>query len=176
MPYKNKDERNARNREKYRANPEKYRSKGKSNRLKKLATRREQARAWYALNRERRAEYARSYREANAVKLKAQARARYAKNKEKHKARGREQYRRDADSGIRRPSLYPAPSRKPPAVCECCGKAPARRRLALDHCHDTRRFRGWLCGNCNVGIGMLGDTLEGVLHAVKYLRRAEGST
>jgi len=41
----------------------------------------------------------------------------------------------------------------------------------LDHCHDTNTFRGWLCGNCNTGLGGFKDDLVKVEKAVEYLRR-----
>ena len=55
---------------------------------------------------------------------------------------------------------------KPP-VCECCKQIPVKWRL--DHNHVTNQFRGWLCDNCNTGIGKLGDNLDGVIKAVNYL-------
>ena len=53
--------------------------------------------------------------------------------------------------------------------CECCGKE--SDKLDLDHCHNDMEFRGWLCRACNIGIGNLGDNLEGVLKAVAYLSK-----
>ncbi len=50
--------------------------------------------------------------------------------------------------------------------CELCGRD---RKLVVDHCHVTGKFRGAICQGCNVAIGNLGDTVEGVLKAVKYL-------
>jgi len=41
--------------------------------------------------------------------------------------------------------------------------------LQIDHLHGTFTFRGWLCRECNTGIGSLGDNLEGVLQAAVYL-------
>src|ERR1700722_2852769 len=70
---------------------------------------------------------------------------------------------------------YPTPTRPLSKICECCGRAPGKRALGLDHDHDTGQFRGWLCDNCNRGIGMLGDTLLGAQHAVEYLTRAASS-
>jgi Recombination endonuclease VII len=67
----------------------------------------------------------------------------------------------------------PLPTRPVPLVCECCGK-PCRRHLALDHCHVSGRFRGWLCWACNRGIGSLGDNLAGLKQAVAYLERLDG--
>lgn len=54
--------------------------------------------------------------------------------------------------------------------CDLCGKPPGKRRLCLDHCHKTGRFRGWLCDNCNGSLGHLGDTVEGLEKAIDYLK------
>lgn len=43
----------------------------------------------------------------------------------------------------------------------------------IDHCHDTGAIRGLLCMSCNVGLGMLGDTEEGLLNALEYLRKSK---
>ena len=54
-----------------------------------------------------------------------------------------------------------------PERCECChieGK-----KLQTDHLHGSTTFRGWLCRNCNTGMGVLGDNLEGILQAAIYL-------
>jgi|SRR5271155_197318 len=62
------------------------------------------------------------------------------------------------------------PTRPMPDRCECCGRLPmGQPSLALDHCHSTGVFRGWICMNCNQGIGKLGDNLDGVLRAARYL-------
>lgn len=65
------------------------------------------------------------------------------------------------------------PTRPAPIVCECCGRAPGKKALSLDHCHETGVFRGWLCGKCNTGIGSLGDTLDAIDRARDYLLRAK---
>jgi|TARA_R110000796_G_scaffold162226_1_gene278969 hypothetical protein len=43
----------------------------------------------------------------------------------------------------------------------------------LDHCHDTETFRGWLCFNCNTGLGAFKDDLHKVRKAVEYLEKHE---
>lgn len=59
-----------------------------------------------------------------------------------------------------------------PDACEICGTAPEARRLALDHCHDTGRLRGWLCGKCNAALGFAQDRpLEWAAKADAYLNR-----
>ena len=51
--------------------------------------------------------------------------------------------------------------------CDCCHKIV--KKLCLDHDHDDNSFRGWLCDKCNTGIGKLGDNLQGIINALKYL-------
>ena len=55
----------------------------------------------------------------------------------------------------------------PPSNCQCCNKQDSK--LHFDHDHNTGLYRGWLCKNCNLGIGQLGDNLEGLMKAVTYL-------
>ena len=55
------------------------------------------------------------------------------------------------------------------AQCQSCGRVDM---LHLDHCHNTEKNRGWVCKNCNVGFGHLGDSIEGLERALRYLRRA----
>jgi len=54
-----------------------------------------------------------------------------------------------------------------PDKCDCCNLK--TDKLTYDHDHGTITFRGFLCKMCNVGLGNLGDTLEGVLQAAIYL-------
>ena len=56
-------------------------------------------------------------------------------------------------------------------ACDCCGRK--EQKLKLDHDHATLKFRGWLCDNCNTGIGRLGDNIEGLKRALAYLEKAE---
>ena len=43
--------------------------------------------------------------------------------------------------------------------CDLCGK-PVHKNWQLDHCHETGKFRGWLCNGCNTGLGGIGDSFE----------------
>ena len=56
-----------------------------------------------------------------------------------------------------------------PEHCECCHKK--TEKLQIDHIHGSTTFRGWLCRNCNTGMGALGDNLEGLLQAAIYLEK-----
>lgn len=60
-----------------------------------------------------------------------------------------------------------------PDVCECCKKKP--EKWALDHDHSDDSFRGWLCDQCNTGIGKLGDNVEGIINALNYLLSRENN-
>ena len=68
-----------------------------------------------------------------------------------------------------------------PDNCQCCGTKteiiPNRKKgsnkgvLQLDHAHETEKFRGWICNNCNQALGKLGDNLKGVIKAALYLSK-----
>lgn len=51
--------------------------------------------------------------------------------------------------------------------CMICGAAV---ELVIDHCHDRKVFRGLLCGQCNVGIGMFADDPQRMMAAITYLK------
>ena len=59
----------------------------------------------------------------------------------------------------------------PPDRCECCNQE--KGKLTYDHDHETLTFRGFLCKTCNIGLGNLGDNLEGVLRGALYLEKDE---
>lgn len=48
-------------------------------------------------------------------------------------------------------------------------------RFYVDHDHVTGAVRGMLCNHCNTGLGLLGDTLEGLQAAVRYLETAQAA-
>jgi hypothetical protein len=81
--------------------------------------------------------------------------------------------------------------KKIPEKCDCCGKTQSSKpikknvnqwgnekynysnRMVYDHDHKTLKHRGWLCQQCNQGIGLLGDNLAGLKNAVRYLEESE---
>ena len=55
--------------------------------------------------------------------------------------------------------------------CQMCGKTEKDGvLLCYDHDHTSNEFRGILCSPCNSGLGLIGDYLENVEHAVNYLK------
>lgn len=62
-------------------------------------------------------------------------------------------------------------------TCDACGVLPPKdakhqNALQIDHCHDTGRFRGFLCGHCNKSLGLVGDSIERVRQLLAYLEQA----
>lgn len=54
-----------------------------------------------------------------------------------------------------------------------CWVCKAKPFAHVDHCHETGKVRGVLCGTCNTGLGKLGDNLASLRRAVAYLERFE---
>ena len=50
--------------------------------------------------------------------------------------------------------------------CGICGKNFDNDK-ALDHCHNTGRYRGALCRQCNAALGKLGDDIDLVIKRLK---------
>ena len=67
--------------------------------------------------------------------------------------------------------VYPAPVAGTP--CACCG---AVRRLHMDRCHRTDRFRGYVCSHCNTMIGLAGESRSGLENGIRYLERSSTDT
>ena len=50
------------------------------------------------------------------------------------------------------------------------GKGKAKR-LCVDHCHKTGAARGYLCNNCNLGLGSFDDSIEKLQNSISYLEK-----
>ena len=56
------------------------------------------------------------------------------------------------------------------AACPICTDALADlSKIHVDHCHDTGRVRGLLCGRCNQAIGLLREDAESMRRAIAYV-------
>ena len=49
---------------------------------------------------------------------------------------------------------YETMSKRQKHRCAICGKEEKNKYLAVDHCHETGRVRGLLCGPCNNHLGI----------------------
>lgn len=58
--------------------------------------------------------------------------------------------------------------------CKICGKGYEKqryKRLAVDHCHKTKKVRGLLCYQCNSALGLFYDNSELLGKAIAYLEK-----
>ena len=82
-----------------------------------------------------------------------------------------------ARNGMRRNKNYDAPHTQRrlkrasvnAANCGICGSRVSGKELHLDHCHYTNQTRGFLCNQCNTGLGMFRDSQKLLMSAIKYL-------
>ena len=51
----------------------------------------------------------------------------------------------------------------------CNSKFKNSKSTHIDHCHDSSKVRGLLCGNCNLAIGQFNDNADLMENAIKYL-------
>ena len=132
---------------------------------------------WRNENRERKNEMERSRRAANIEHERARARDYARRYRAEHPEKSRLSTRAShmkAKYGISI-EMYEAMYRAQGGICACCGRVPTTRHpLVIDHAHDTGVVRGLLCRWCNIALGHLGDTEDGVARAVDYLRKAAG--
>lgn len=116
---------------------------------------RARGRAYYQTRKEAEREYTRAYRAANPEAVKASSR--------RAKLRG---YGLDEEG-------YALILDRQEGVCAICREACATgRKLAVDHDHASGQVRGLLCSKCNKGLGLFGDSIEGVNKALAYLHAA----
>lgn len=74
-----------------------------------------------------------------------------------------------------RPEEYEALLKSQNGVCAICANPPKgkEKHLRVDHCHSTNAIRGLLCAACNIGLGVFGDSVEGLEKAIAYLHKVE---
>ena len=59
------------------------------------------------------------------------------------------------------------------AICAICQRPEAEvNGLSVDHDHGSNRARGFLCSNCNTGIGLLGEDSSRLAQAMMYVNKA----
>lgn len=56
-----------------------------------------------------------------------------------------------------------------PGCCDICLKPVSPEDTQRDHCHKTNSFRGWLCRQCNLGLGMFRDSPDLLQRSINYL-------
>lgn len=61
-------------------------------------------------------------------------------------------------------------TRPKPECCEVCNDD--KGKIAFDHCHQSGRFRGWLCMHCNAALGHVRDDPDRLRKLIAYLEQA----
>lgn len=51
--------------------------------------------------------------------------------------------------------------------CLSCQSSP--KKLHVDHCHDTGRVRGLLCGPCNRALGLMKEDVDSIIRLAEYI-------
>lgn len=125
-------------------------------RLKARPSRTEYNRSYYATNRERLLETHQDWQKRNPDKARCNGRA--------HKAR---KYGTTLED-------FEAYCLTTGNRCEICQELVVP--LHIDHDHNTNKFRGALCGNCNRGLGIYQDNPELLRAAASYLETKRVNT
>lgn len=131
-----------------------------------LERRRAARREWYRKNRDRALASNREWKKNNPDKIKAASRRRHEKHRDRLNGK-----RRFDKYGVTQ-EQYDEMVERQNGVCAICSSPPkAAKALSVDHDHNTGSVRGLLCDPCNLGLGLLGDSLQSLQAAVEYLGR-----
>lgn len=130
----------------------------------------EHARAWYRANKGRARETKRRYYEANRERVNERQREYKASRPRQYKAYRLKSFGLTIDDFERMLA-------EQDGVCAGClhpptGEDRQNAVLHVDHCHETGRVRGLLCGRCNTGLGLLRDDPETLHRLAAYVAKA----
>src|SRR3990167_292412 len=165
----------------YKKHREKKIAKAREWQVKNAEYRRDYIREWVKSNREK----IKDYRRKTADRRNAARRKQYASNpkmREQYKKQAKEWQaknpRKRLDQRMRRYGITASEYERlfeiqcgKCAICKIpnCGDSRGGR-FHVDHCHATKRVRGLLCTNCNLGIGKFHDDPIRLEQAAMYLR------
>ena len=116
--------------------------------------------------------YNRTWRQAHPEAHRAHNKAWREKHPNYHRDYGRMLRQTAPDYAIIHRYGVEAPGVKARAggKCDICG-VPDGPQSGIDHDHRNKRIRGWLCLNCNHGIGKFADDPARLRAAAAYLER-----
>jgi hypothetical protein len=136
-------------------------------------------------NRDKAREWNRRDRERHPERVRAYLKKYYELNGEKIRARINDFRQRfpEIEAGRQIMKRYGIDSKKYHRLltkqakkCAICGRVDpgvlGRRRLFVDHDHQTLAVRGLLCYRCNTGCGNFKDSAELLIAAARYLEQA----
>jgi len=121
-------------------------------------------------NREKLLLKSKTYHEANKEKRNQQAKEWREANKATAKDRKRKEHLQERYGlTIEECNLMLNKNSKCPICDKEFNSNVAKDRPCIDHCHQTGKIRGIICGTCNSGIGFFNDKPEIMLKAVEWL-------
>lgn len=145
------------------ANIEKVNDYNKSYRKENAKKIKEVQKAYHIANKEKRSEKNKTWRKEHPEQVKATRSAWTKNNPRKLKSLRLKKYGITADD-------YDAISAEQNGVCAICKDiCVSGNALAVDHCHETGKVRGLLCGHCNTGLGKFRDDIDLLKIAIDYL-------
>lgn len=56
-------------------------------------------------------------------------------------------------------------------TCDICW---SNERIVFDHCHNSGKFRGWLCDRCNRTLGQVKESIPLLRKLIAYLEKHNG--
>lgn len=120
-------------------------------------------------------EYQKKYRETHKEEKKTSQKRWYLNNKESQVEISRHSnYLREYGISL---AEYNVLYSEQGNVCAICKQPETKTnkktgtiyKLAVDHCHDTKKVRGLLCHKCNVALGLFSDSVYLLNNAMEYL-------
>lgn len=139
-------------------------------------------RRWRKKNREQQHEIDRRFRKKHKKRLNARDRAYYWANRKEELARSAVYAKKNKKKIAVRARLkkhrmtqqeHNARLREQRNRCAICRKK-FIKTPHIDHNHKTKKNRGLLCDDCNLGLGRFKDSIRILRKAIKYLRRYNG--
>ncbi len=125
----------------------------------------EKARKRYAENRQfrrRKIEYGRWYRATYKAEINEDLRRRWKTDPELRRRKRARRYGMSLED-------FDALWARQGGVCAICKSSD---RLCVDHCHATRKVRGFLCDGCNLGLGYFRDDPNRLRAGAAYVEAA----
>lgn len=136
---------------------------------------REYHRKYYVENREVMRARMKLWREKNIDQYRARSRAYRERNREEIEAKRREQRKLNPKyfNDQKRRSKYGLEAEQYDAMLKsqkhCCAVCGEKRKLVVDHNHQTNAVRELVCSPCNTAIGLLQEDTKRIWRVVEYL-------
>jgi hypothetical protein len=111
------------------------------------------------------------HRVANIILIRQKDKAAHARLRASNPAAEKERQRRFYERKEAKLVLIAGSAR--PSACELCGES---GKTVFDHCHQSGRFRGWLCDRCNRTLGQVKDNVALLAKMISYLVEHNGET